>query len=208
MSLARVVVFCLASTHTALVSSPSLTVLHLPTQNTKISLYIDQSGGPGQVLVARVDLSTTCTACDMIGVGVRRQRVVLARGERSIRTASRKGSNDQLQLERGCAERRRVGRDLGLPSAIAPQSAFQDYTSLLPHLSLKTKSRDVCQLVLVGKWKSTRENRDFHFLLCVGDWCVSVPCTFYVIPSLHWVVSFLSLFRNNQDPSAPHTVSC
>ena len=31
VSLVRVVIICLASTHTALVSSPSLTVLHLPT---------------------------------------------------------------------------------------------------------------------------------------------------------------------------------
>ena len=37
------------------------------------------------------------------------------RGERprppAVRTASRKGSNDQLQIGLGCAERRRVGRD-------------------------------------------------------------------------------------------------
>ena len=37
VSLVRVVIICLASTHTALVSSPSLTVLHLPTSGTLAS---------------------------------------------------------------------------------------------------------------------------------------------------------------------------
>ena len=100
VSFVRVVIICPASTHNALVSSPSLTVVHLST-------YIHRCLEV-QVSEERVDLSNDMTWRQMIAVGVR--RVVLARGEldklEGPKYAARRA---ELRRKAGAAARARIG---------------------------------------------------------------------------------------------------
>ena len=62
VSLTRAVIFCPASTHTALVSSPSLTVLHLPTY-LPISLKVLEVDILWPRWVARIGVTRAMEAC-------------------------------------------------------------------------------------------------------------------------------------------------
>ena len=73
---------------------------------------------PWRVRVVRIKASwcQTCSSAPKRDDLRSRELAKVARAEGrprppAVRTASRKGSNDQLQLGLGCAERRRVGRD-------------------------------------------------------------------------------------------------
>ena len=76
-------------------------------------------GRRGKNQTIKASWCQTCSSApkrDTIYARASRELAKVARAEGrprppAVRTASRKGSNDQLQLGLGCAERRRVGRD-------------------------------------------------------------------------------------------------
>ena len=73
VSLVRVVIICLASTHTALVSSPSLTVVHLSTYIHTVphlSTYLCQKNAHQFLLHVTVSAARAADSCERRRIGV------------------------------------------------------------------------------------------------------------------------------------------